>query len=66
MHGRFHIRKNEAGQDIVTDHEDEPVRNLSRLGKTDAVAAPNETDLSPAEFKAAVRNKIESNLKAQP
>jgi hypothetical protein len=62
MHGRFHIRLNEAGQEVVTDHQDEPVRNLALLGKPNAMQLPNETNLSPADFKAAVRSK----LRAQP
>ncbi|HXX42024.1 MAG TPA: hypothetical protein VEI58_07140 [Chthoniobacterales bacterium] len=65
MHGRFHVRRNEGGQEIVTNHEDEPVRNLARLGNPNAVELPNENDLTPAEFKAAVRSRIESSSRAQ-
>lgn len=64
MHGRFHIRENQSNQEIVTDHEDVPVRNLSRLGKPEAVELPNEVDLTPADLKAAVRNKLQNNVKA--
>jgi hypothetical protein len=59
MHGRFHVRKNQAGQEVVTDHQDAPVRNVSRLGKAEAMELPNEVDLTPADFKAAVRSKLE-------
>lgn len=65
MHGRFHVRKDEAGQEIVTDHQDEPVRNLARLGNPNAVELPNENNLNPAEFKTAVRSRIESSSRPQ-
>jgi len=63
MHGRFHIRKNEAGQEVVTDPNDQPVRNLSRLGKLNATELPNESDLSPEDLKNAVRSKLQGSLK---
>ena len=63
MHGRFHIRTNEAGQEVVTDPNDQPVRNLSRLGKPEAMALPNENDLSPDDLKNAVRSKLQGSLK---
>lgn len=65
MHGRFHVRKNQAGQEVITDHEDEPVRNVSRLGKTQAMELPNEVDLTPADFKAAVRSKLEAQARSK-
>ena len=62
MHGRFHVRGNPAGQEVVTTNEDEPVKSLSRLGKESAaVASANEPDLTPANFKAAIKNKIETS-----
>lgn len=54
-----------AGQDVVTDHEGEPVRNLARLSHARAAEMPNENDLSPADFKAAVRNRLQLNQRAQ-
>ena len=60
MHGRFHVRTNEANQQIVTDNEDQPLKNVARLGKTASATAPEEPDLSAAAFKAAVRSKLQT------
>ena len=36
MHGRFHVRKDQAGREMVTTNEDRPLRNVTRLGREDA------------------------------
>ena len=60
MHGRFHIRQNQAGQDIVTNNEGEPVKNVSRLGhESAAVNSTTEPDLTADDFKAAVKKQLE-------
>jgi hypothetical protein len=61
MHGRFHVRKDQSGREIVTGSEDEPVKNLARLGKESTAPANEsaEVELTPADFKAAVREKIQ-------
>ncbi len=59
MHGRFHVRANESGHQIVTNSEDEPVKNVAHLGKIGSAPSPEEPDLSAADFKAAVKNKLE-------
>jgi hypothetical protein len=59
MHGRFHLRTNKSGQQIVTDSEDEPVKNVAHLGKMGSGPLPEEPDLSAADFKAAVKNKLQ-------
>jgi hypothetical protein len=33
MHGRLHVRTNESSHQIVTNSEDEPVKNVAHLGK---------------------------------
>jgi hypothetical protein len=63
MHGRFHVRQNQVGQQVVTDNEDVPVRNLGRLGKPQAMQLPGEPDLSPADFKAAVKSALQAHSK---
>ncbi len=67
MHGRFRVLKNEAGQEVVTDSENVPVRNLTRLGQTEgqamAAESPNETNLTAADFKAAVKTKVEAQAR---
>jgi hypothetical protein len=59
MHGRYRVERDNSGTEVVTDHERAPVRNVARLGRTSAMAAPAvERNLTPADFKAAVRTKL--------
>ena len=32
MHGRFHVRRDESGNEVVTTNEEEPLRNVAGLG----------------------------------
>jgi hypothetical protein len=64
MHGRFHVRKDGSGREIVTTNEDEPVRNVSRLGHA-ATGAMSEPILTPAAFKAAIQTKLQSGESTQ-
>jgi hypothetical protein len=59
MHGRFHVRTNESGQQVVTNNEDEPVKNVARLGRMASSASTEEPDLPAAAFKDAVRSKLQ-------
>src|SRR6266513_1284202 len=59
MHGRFHVKHDQAGQEIVTSNEEEPVKNLARLGRAEAVDGP-EANLTAADFKAAVKSKLQA------
>jgi hypothetical protein len=65
MHGRFHVQKGEAGQDLVVDHDGAPVRSLERLGKPNTMELSNERDFTPDDFKAAIRIKLGNNAKSQ-
>jgi hypothetical protein len=61
MHGRFHVRHDQAGREIVTNNEEEPVTNLGRLGKLgEAGPSVNEANLTAADFKAAVKSKLKA------
>jgi hypothetical protein len=67
MHGRFHLQKDQSGQDVVLNHQGEPVKNVARLG-TDSEATPEnpaEANLTAAAFKAAVKNKLQGRQVAQ-
>lgn len=64
MHGRFHVRKDQAGREVVTTNEDEPVKSVARLGKESATSA-SEVDLTPADFKAAVKDKVEQQSRGR-
>jgi hypothetical protein len=60
MHGRFHVRRNQAGGEVVTDNEDEPVRDVTRLGRESSAPSPRVSDLTPADFKAAIKDRAEA------
>ena len=62
MHGRFHVKKDQSGREVVTGHDGEAVKNVARLGGMHTAAAPDqaETTLTAADFKAAVRSKLQT------
>ena len=59
MHGRFHIRKDNSGREMVTTNEDEPLRNVSRLGHA-ATAGETAPVMTPTAFKAAIETKLQN------
>lgn len=59
MHGRFHVRKDNSGREMVTTNEDEPLRNVSRLGHA-ATAGETAPVMTPAAFKAAIETKLQN------
>lgn len=62
MHGRFHVRRNTAGAEVITDDKEKPVRNLKRLGRESSVAASAEdSDITPSDLKAAIKQRMESS-----
>src|SRR6266404_7151577 len=47
MHGRFHVKRDQAGQEIVSNNEDEPVKNVARLGRAEETEpSANEANLT--------------------
>ena len=60
MHGRFHVKRDQLGREIVTNNENEPVKNVARLGKDeDTPSSASEANLTTADFKAAVKGKLQ-------
>lgn len=60
MHGRFHVKRDQRGQEIVTNNENEPVKNVARLGRDeDNPGSASERNLTTADFKAAVKSKLQ-------
>ena len=57
MHGRFHLKRDAGGRDIVTKDNGAPLANVARLG-TDESAAVSGAALSVGEFKTAIRQKL--------
>ncbi len=62
MHGRFHVERDQAGQEIVTLNEGAPVKSVAQLGLGREGTAPTsaEPNLSAAAFKAAVRSRLQA------
>ena len=64
MHGRFHIRRDDSGRELVTTNEGEPVRDVARLGTATESSATGEA-LTPAAFKAAIQSRLQAGQNAQ-
>ena len=60
MHGRFKVERNKSGNDVIVAAEGETVKNVARLGREESVADAGDAELSPADFKAAVRTKMDA------
>ena len=57
MHGRFHVQQDQSGKEVVTTNEDQPLKSVTKLGTGQAPSAA-ETTLTPADFKAAIHDKL--------
>ncbi len=66
MHGRFRVQhEQQTGRDIVTTHDGRPLTDLGELGQnTRSAVAAERAPLSPADFKAAIQNKIRTSSPA--
>jgi hypothetical protein len=63
MYGRFHVQRDQSGQDMVTRNEGEPVKNVANLGRemeTTSSANPAEPNMTADAFKAAVKSKLQA------
>jgi hypothetical protein len=60
MHGRFRIQTEASGRENVSKDSGAPVSDVAKLG-LDEKAAGTGRPLSTAEFKAAIRQKLEHN-----
>jgi hypothetical protein len=62
MHGQFQVQHDKSGREVVTSNEGEPVKNVARLGRDTAAvsSAPAENNLTAAEFKAAIKSKLQA------
>lgn len=63
MFGRFHVQRDQTGQEIVTRNEGEPVKDVARFGhemEAGSSANPMEPPMTANAFKAAVRNKLQA------
>jgi len=56
MHGRFHIKQDETGHDVVLTNDGAPLTDVNQLGK-DERAATAGRPISTQEFKQAIQNR---------
>ena len=56
MHGRFRVKKDEAGRDAVFTNEGSPLTDVTQLGKNEAAASAGRA-ISAKELKQAIHNK---------
>jgi hypothetical protein len=63
MHGRFRVQRDQSGQEVVANNEGEPVKNAA--GAVRNGAATVEPNLSAADFKAAIKTKLQANQPKQ-
>ncbi|MEY2542668.1 MAG: hypothetical protein QOE81_129 [Verrucomicrobiota bacterium] len=60
-HGHFRVQREEqTGRDIVTNGEDEAIRDLAQLGRNEKAATTNDPAeaMSPADLKSAVHRQL--------
>ena len=57
MHGRFHVKRDQNGRDIVTTNEGEPLRDVTKLGREEQRKSAREA-LTPQAFKAVVHTQV--------
>jgi hypothetical protein len=66
MYGQFHVRKNGAGQELVTTNEDQPLTDVSKLGHDEAAAsAAPAPAMTATAFKAAIQSRLQSGSPTQ-
>ena len=62
MYGRFHVKRDDTGGEVVTQNEGQPVKSVAQLSRD--MDAPVEQTAAPAmtaaAFKAAIRSALET------
>jgi len=58
QHGRFHIQKDQSGNDIVVTGEGQPMADVNQLGTNEEAVAKNKAPLSLRDFKTAVQTRL--------
>ena len=59
MHGRFRVKKDEAGRDAVFTNEGSPLTDVTQLGKNEAAASAGRA-ISAKELRQAIHNKAQA------
>ncbi len=58
QHGRFRIRKDQDGAEMILTGEDKPLTDVGQLGANKAAAAQGQRALSLSDFKTTVRDRV--------
>lgn len=56
MHGRFQVKKDQTGHDVVLTNDGAPLTDVNQLGKDERAATAGRA-ITTAEFKQAIQNK---------
>jgi hypothetical protein len=64
MYGRFHVRKDGSGREMVTTNEDQPLADVARLGHPET-ASTNQSAMSVTAFKSAIQSRLQSGQPSQ-
>jgi hypothetical protein len=62
MHGRFHVKRDESGREVLITGKGRPLADVAELGKEES-APSAKAALSVQDFKAAIKTKL---AQAQP
>ena len=60
MHGRFRVEREQNGREIVATNRGEPLSDVASLGKEEHGVSSAKAALSPSEFKAAIKSRIQA------
>ena len=58
MHGRFRVKREQDGREIVASNRGEQLTDVASLGKEEHAVAAEKAALSPTQFKAAIKDRI--------
>ena len=59
MHGRFQVQQDQTGNDVVVRADGAPVKDVARLGHAESMSPDAGGNLSPEQFKAAIRARLQ-------
>ncbi len=58
QHGRFRVQKDQAGAETLRTGDNQPLADVSQLGKDESTLARSRPALSLRDFKATLRNRV--------
>ena len=58
QHGRVRIQKDQAGDDMLTTGDDQPLADVAQFGNDEPALARNRRSMSLLQFKSAVQDRV--------